>query len=101
MEFSSQEHWSGLPCPPPGVLPAPGIKPAFLMYPALAGGFFTTSATWEARPPPLQVPGAQGCGCLSSGSVQRLVLWDRAGGRAGEALGQSWSPWGTVCPALS
>ena len=26
----------------------PGIKPASLMSPALAGGFFTTSATWEA-----------------------------------------------------
>ena len=27
MEFSRQEHWSGLPCPPPGDLPNPGIKP--------------------------------------------------------------------------
>ena len=26
----------------------PGIKPASLMSPALAGGFSTTSATWEA-----------------------------------------------------
>ena len=25
-----------------------GIELAFLMSPALAGGFFTTSATWEA-----------------------------------------------------
>ena len=25
--FSRQEHWSGLPCPPPGDLPDPGIKP--------------------------------------------------------------------------
>ena len=38
-----------LPCPPPGDLPNPQIKPTSLMYPALAGGFFTTSATWEAR----------------------------------------------------
>ena len=30
-------------------LPNPGIKPASLMFPALAGGFFTTSATWEAQ----------------------------------------------------
>ena len=29
-------------------LPNPGIKPLSLMSPALAGGFFTTSATWEA-----------------------------------------------------
>ena len=26
-EFSRQEYWSGLPCPPPGVLPNPGIEP--------------------------------------------------------------------------
>ena len=37
-----------LPCPPPGDLPDPGIKPASLMSPSLAGGFFTTSAPWEA-----------------------------------------------------
>ena len=24
--FSRREHWSGLPCPPPGGLPNPGIK---------------------------------------------------------------------------
>ena len=29
-------------------LPGPGIEPASLMSPALAGGFFTTSAIWEA-----------------------------------------------------
>ena len=34
----------GLPCPPPGDLPNPGIEPASLMSPALTGGFFTTSA---------------------------------------------------------
>ena len=39
---------SGLPCPPPGDLPNPGIEPASLMSPALAGVFFTTSVTWEA-----------------------------------------------------
>ena len=49
MGFSRQEHWSGLPCPPPRDLPDPGIEPASLMSPELAGRFFTTSATWEAR----------------------------------------------------
>ena len=39
MGFSRQEHWSGLPFPPPGNLPDPGIKST---SPALAGGFFTT-----------------------------------------------------------
>ena len=46
--FSSQEYWSGLPCPPPGDLPDPGSKPISLMSSALAGGFFSTSTTWEA-----------------------------------------------------
>ena len=27
MGFSRQESWSGLPCPPPGDLPDPGIEP--------------------------------------------------------------------------
>ena len=44
-------HKSGLPCPPPGYLPNLGIKPASVMSPALAGGFFTTSVTWEAPIP--------------------------------------------------
>ena len=34
--------------PPPGDLPDPGIESGSLMPPALAGQFFTTSATWEA-----------------------------------------------------
>ena len=27
MGFSRQEYWSGLPCPPPGDFPHPGIEP--------------------------------------------------------------------------
>ena len=38
MGFSRKQHWSGLPCPSPGDLPDPGIKPP---SPALASGFFT------------------------------------------------------------
>ena len=49
MGFSKQEHWSGLPCPPPGALSNPGIELIFLMFPALAGRFFITSAIWEAQ----------------------------------------------------
>ena len=47
MEFSRQEYWSGLPFPPSRV-PNPGIEPMSLASLALAGEFFTTSATWEA-----------------------------------------------------
>ena len=49
MGFSRQEYWSGFLYPPPGVLPNPAISPVSLTSPALAGGFFTTSATWEAH----------------------------------------------------
>jgi len=45
MRFSRQEHWSGLPCSPPGDLPNPGIKPTSLRSPALADGFSTTTIT--------------------------------------------------------
>ena len=45
MGFSRQEYWSGLPCPPTGYLLNSGIEPMFLMSPAPADGFFTTSAT--------------------------------------------------------
>ena len=50
MGLSRQEYWGrgGLSCPPPGDLLDPGIEPMSLMSPALAGGFFTASATWEA-----------------------------------------------------
>ena len=47
--FSRQEYWRGLPYPPLEDHPDPGMEPASLMSPALAGGFFTTSATWEAQ----------------------------------------------------
>ena len=49
MGFSRQEYWSGLPCPPPGNLPDPGIEPTSLMFLGLAGGFFTSSATWKVH----------------------------------------------------
>ena len=48
MGFSRQEYWSGLPCPPLGGIPDPGIEPTSLMSQALSGGFFTFWATREA-----------------------------------------------------
>ena len=42
MGFSRQEYWSGVPFPPPGNLPDPGIKPMSPTSIALAGGFFST-----------------------------------------------------------
>ena len=55
LRFSRQEYWSGLPCPPPGDLPDPEVRHTSLKSPALAGGFFTTTATWEAPPARRQV----------------------------------------------
>ena len=49
--FSRQEHWSGLPSPPPGDLPTAGMEPASLVSLALAVGLFTTGATWEGSLP--------------------------------------------------
>ena len=43
--FSRQEDWSGLPCPPLGDLPDPGIEPASLMSPAWTGRFLIASIT--------------------------------------------------------
>ena len=45
MGFSRQEYWNRFPCPPRGDLPDPGIKLVSLMSLALAGRFFSTSAT--------------------------------------------------------
>ena len=59
MRFSRQEYWSGLPFPPPEDLPEAGIEPMSFMSLALAGGFFTTSATLEkaVAPTPVLLPG--------------------------------------------
>ena len=48
MGCSRQEYWSGFPCPPPGDLPESEIELMSLISPALAGRFFTASATCEA-----------------------------------------------------
>ena len=49
IDFSRQVYWSGLPFPPAGNLPKPGIEAASFVSPALAGRYFTVSATWEAH----------------------------------------------------
>ena len=92
MGFSRQEHCRGLPCPPPGDLPDPGVEPAFLTSSALAGGYFTTSTTWEAPErmweqiralgsPDLQASWAEVMGDLGTHSSQ---LASEAGDRPAE-----------------
>ena len=47
--LSRRECWSGLPCPPRGDLPDPGIELGSLVFPELAGVLCTTSTTWETQ----------------------------------------------------
>ena len=65
MGFSRQEHWSGLPCPPPGDLLDPGIETTSLMSPALAPGFFTTEPPGKPQ------------GTLASSDLNRTGIEDR------------------------
>ena len=46
MEFSRQECWNGLTFPSLGDLPNPGVEPASLASPSLAGRCSTTNAMW-------------------------------------------------------
>ena len=48
MVFSRQEYWSGLPCPSPGDLPNPGIKPTSLASPGIGRQILYHCTTWEA-----------------------------------------------------
>ena len=88
MGFSRQEYWSGLPCPPPGDLTDPGIKPMSLMSSALAAGgfylfyfilfYFTMGATCEAPSLSLKVKlkVSQSCPTLVHGILQgRILEW--------------------------
>ena len=43
MEFSRQEYWSRLPCPPPGIFLTQGSNPIFCGS-CIAGGFFTAES---------------------------------------------------------
>ena len=63
MEFSRHESWSGFPLPTPGDPPDPGIEPMSLVSPALAGRFFTTSATWDGT-------GIMHIPCKQTGSLE-------------------------------
>jgi len=51
--FSRQEYWSGFPYSTSGDLPDPGIEPASLVSPALAGRFFTSAP--PRKPPTCEI----------------------------------------------
>jgi len=96
--FSRQEYWSGLPCPPPGDLPDPGVEPR---SPALQGDYLLLSHQGrpsrscvkapmlhmkELRPGPVQAhlePGP----CRAAGPVS--LLWGFQAGGSARGLGRS------------
>ena len=47
IELSRQEYWSGLPFPPPGDLPDPGIESMSPSSLAMAGRCFTSGPSWS------------------------------------------------------
>ena len=51
MGFSRQEHWSGLPFPPPGDVPNPEIELASPMSPALQADSLTTELLGKPKLP--------------------------------------------------
>ena len=61
-EFSRQEYWNGLQCPPSGYLPNPGIEPGSLASPELTGRFFTPG------------PYIYGFGILQNRRVSKIFL---------------------------
>ena len=68
MGFSRQEHWSGLPFPPPGDLPDPGTKPGSPTAPVL-----TPLYHWATREAPC-VLGQWEMSISHSPPVHRLTL---------------------------
>ena len=79
-----KEYWSGFLCPPLGDLSDLGIQPTSLTSPALAGGFFTTSAPWESHNDPVLSLVTQSClplcdpmDCSSPGSSAHGILQAR------------------------
>ena len=70
MGFSRQEYWSGLPFPPPGDLPNPGIHPRSS---ARVGRFFTTKSEAAQSCPTLGHP----MDCSLPGSSLHGILWEK------------------------
>ena len=69
MGFFTQEYWSGLPFPPLGDQPNPGIEPMSAVSSALAGRFFTTDPPGKppTRKQTRRCPLRWKCGALTTG----------------------------------
>ena len=82
--FPGKNNWRGLPFPPPGDLPDPGIEPMSLISSALAGGFFTISATWEIPDTHHRISTAYCC---------ELRYWCWEWLKVGEGDNRGWDGW--------
>ena len=88
MGFSKQEHWSGSLFPS-GDLPNPGTESLVLMSPTLAGKFFTTSTTREARSFLIH-GGSSFCKC----EMSAFLLWE-----CFPQAGRQWPPDSNLAPS--
>ena len=79
----------GLPCPPPGGLPALGIEPVPLRS---SWGLFTTSATWEAGTCPRTIIQPKGR-CMQACAHWPFQKVCTSRGPQGEAMGSSLTRW--------
>ena len=88
-DFSRQDYWSQLPCPTPGDLPDPGIKPVSPVAPALQAGSFPLSP-WASPPCHLETGIEEWGHCLANLSVnipRDLLKIEFRSGSLGQGLG--------------
>ena len=75
MGFSGQESWRGLPFPPSGDLPDPGIEPTSLVSPALAGGFFITAPSGKPHSLYLKMPESGVSAIIPFAGICAAAIW--------------------------
>ena len=92
--FSRQEHWSGLPFLP-GDLPGSRTESESSASNALAGGFLTTNATWEAQ---WGMVTQQETWTLTSGDLS--LLWGKEQKESRNCSLSCWPMWKAVDSAL-
>ena len=84
LEFSRQGYWSGLPCPPPGNLPDPGIEPASLAL--------------QADSLPTEPPGKPIMECINVNVLVLIMYCSYARGNHWRKQGQGYT--GSFCTFL-
>ena len=103
MGFSRQEYWSELPCLPPDDLSDPGIEPASLVSPALAGSSLPVAphiscGWWKTEPGPT-LPSQPALGLSDATKTPTLLLWEQA--RSHTSARSVFSAWNFPFPSPS